>query len=162
MTQQAVHSGASKMAGGTIESWITCGVAAVQLALLGACSGNTITDSCGVAGRERSCDACATQQVGIQTCQLNGSWSVCECYVLGHPAAPSVVTNTGATASRTSGVQAEADGVGAAGQAGHGGDSGHGGAADEAANGGRGGHSAEDWFFSFPFAGRRGPFPGRR
>jgi len=57
-------------------------------AALSACSGTPSTEACGVAGREQTCP-CEGNAIGIQTCQLDGTWEACTCYPLsaGAPAA---------------------------------------------------------------------------
>jgi len=46
------------------------------LAALTSCSSNPILQTCGVAGRQRSC-TCAFGGMGIQTCGFDGSWTAC-------------------------------------------------------------------------------------
>lgn len=127
----------------------TLSVAAALASLLGAaCSGSTLTESCGVVGRQQACE-CSGSAVGIQTCQLDGSWE-CTCYFPGggSSAANSVA---GRTSSMASGLSTDEPNSAEDPSAGSGG------VGDEA-QAGSGGRSTRT---VFPFGGRRG-FPGGR
>jgi hypothetical protein len=101
-----------------------------------ACSGTPNTEACGVAGRERTCP-CESNAIGIQSCQLDGTWEACTCYPLDAGA-----TAAGSSAAGTAGGVAGAGGMSAAG-----------------ANAGRGGGGFAG-FLGGLFAGRG--VPGRR
>jgi hypothetical protein len=123
---------------------------------LGACSGVPVTNTCGVAGRERMCEPCTTKQIGIQTCQLDGSWSQCECYPLnagsGATGSNGRGAGSGGASTKSSGLEIEQGGLGAGG---FGGSLGQGQGGDTAESGGRAGAPLSA-------AGRRSPFPSRR
>jgi hypothetical protein len=102
---------------------------------LSACSGSALTDSCGVAGRQRSCP-CSGRAIGIQICQLDGTWETCTCYGI----------NAG-----TGGASGNGGASGAAGTSTRS-------SAIEADRGGRGGASGSTSRSTFPFGGR----PARR
>jgi hypothetical protein len=83
-----------------------------------ACSGSALTDSCGVVGRERSCE-CTGRSIGIQSCQLDGTWESCTCYSVsgagGDGGAGGATAGAGGSAGasgRSSGVQAAGAGRG--------------------------------------------------
>jgi hypothetical protein len=101
---------------------------------LPACSGSALTDSCGVVGRERSCE-CTGASIGIQVCQFDGNWEPCTCY--------SVAGSGGAAGS-----SGAAGTVGAAGSAGTSSRS----SAVEASRAGRGGSRSS----GFPFSSSAG------
>ena len=94
--------------------------------LLIACSGTPNTEACGVAGREQTCP-CPSNAIGIQSCQLDGTWEACTCYPL----------SAGAPAAGRS-----AAGAGMGGNA-------------AGANAGRGGSGFLGWFAGRGSAGRR-------
>jgi hypothetical protein len=96
-------------------------LAAFGVALAG-CSGSALTDSCGVVGRERSCE-CTGRSIGIQTCQFDGAWEPCTCYSVGGAGAASgsggmggAIAGSGGgsagTSSRSSAVEAARAGRG--------------------------------------------------
>ena len=100
---------------------------------LTACSNTPTTEACGVVGRERTCP-CEARAIGIQACQMDGTWEACTCYPLPGGSSAAGVGGPSAAAG-TSGVSGE--GGATAGRAGRG------------------------FGLPFPFAGRTGA-AGRR
>ncbi|HET8931868.1 MAG TPA: hypothetical protein VFN67_00440 [Polyangiales bacterium] len=126
----------------TVSAALLLGLILGEPLALSACSGSALTDSCGVAGRQRSCP-CSGSAVGIQACQLDGAWETCTCYGVNGPIGGSSsgsggASGAGGTSTRSAAVEADRGGAGGAN-----------------ARGGAGGSSVRP---PFPFGGR----PARR
>ena len=101
-----------------------------------ACSGTAITETCGVVGRERSCD-CTGRSIGIQACQFDGTWEACTCFSV-----------SGGSGGAGAGAAAGTAGTGDTG--GRGGDGGTSAPAEGRASTG----GSRSFGFPFPTAGR--------